>query len=273
MPCEALEPCARREHDALVSAHSEQERCLRATIQWAYQLRSVLGAVQETQGDRVHFRPASKGIAMVGLLADRPQRGKGGMTQLSRIADEFDTMFSTHCRDIEHGRVTGEKALQSFLISEAYSHQRRMRSLNDATKATDAPVELWFITDEIALPLERGKTVCDVLALRRDNGRCTPILLELKDARHLTRLVQQVSAYSDLINTHATLFSELYGALLGEPIQFNGPAEKWIIWPGRGLTRDPREDELAAQGIRTVGYTLAPDARYAFRVGRAPTAV
>jgi len=194
------------------------------------------------------------------------------MTNLSRIADEFESMFATHCRDIDHGRVTGEKALQSFLISDAYSHQRRMRSLNQATQTTNAPVELWFITDEIALPSERGKIVCDVLALRRDNGRCTPVLLELEDARDLTQLVQQVSTYSDLINTHAAAFAELYGALLGEPIQFDAPAEQWIVWPAAGLERDPREEQLSALGIRTVGYTEDPSKRYQFRVGPAPTA-
>jgi len=255
-----------------VTVHAEQERYPRATIQWARQVRSVLGAVQTAHGDRVHFRPASTGVAMVGLLADRPQRGKGGITNLSRIAGEFESMFCSHCRDIDQGRVTGEKALQSFLIGEAYSNQRRMLSINLAAKSTNLPVELWFVTDEIVLPLERGKIVCDVLALRRDHGRSTPILLELKDARQLTQLVKQVSTYSSLIDEHAALFAELYGALLGEPVQFDAPVEKWIVWPAAGTTRDPREDELSARGIRTVGYSVDGNGRYELRVGQAATA-
>lgn len=60
--------------------------------------------------------------------------------------------------------------------------------------------------------------VCDSLALRRDHERSMPVLLELKDDRQLTRLVEQVDGYSKLVDEHAGLFGELYGALLGEPV-------------------------------------------------------
>ena len=53
-----------------------------------------------------------------------------------------------------------------------------------------------FVTDEIALPVEGGEIVCDILALRRDGGRSTPVLLELKDDRLLTRLAEQVARAS-----------------------------------------------------------------------------
>jgi hypothetical protein len=83
-------------------------------------------------------------------------------------------MFDTHCRSVDQGRVTGEKALQSF------------------------------VTDEISLPLGNGKIVCDIVALRRDGGRSTPVLIELKDTRQLTRLVEQVDGYAALIDLHAS---------------------------------------------------------------------
>jgi hypothetical protein len=54
--------------------------------------------------------------------------------------------------------------------------------------ASDDPVELVFVTDDILLPVADGKMVCDVLALRRDGGRGTPVLLELKDARLMSVL-------------------------------------------------------------------------------------
>jgi hypothetical protein len=114
--------------------------------------------------------------------------------------------------------------------------------------------------------MARGRTVCDVLALRRDDGRSTPVLLELKDARHLTRLVAQLEGYSKLIDEHAGVFAELFGALLGEPVQFGGPAEKWIVWPAAGGARDLQDDELARRGVRVVGYTQG-ETGYGFRVG------
>lgn len=250
-----------------MSTHAGQEKRLRVTIDWARKVRESLGQLQRVHGDRVHFRPASTGISMVGLLHDRPQRGKSGLTNLENLAANFEKLFEEHCLNVDQGRVTGEKALQSFLIREAYMNGRRMASLNAASVATDAPVDLWFITDELALPVDDGKIVCDLLALRRDGGRLTPVILELKDDRQLTRLVQQVDSYSRLMDEHAELFAELYGTILDEPVAFDGPSEKWIMWPSAGEERDPREAELAQQGIRVVGYTTGDSAGDRFRVG------
>jgi hypothetical protein len=108
--------------------------------------------------------------------------------------------------------------------------------------------------------------VCDILALRRDGGRCRPVLLELKDSRMMTRLVEQVTSYAALIDAHADLFAELYGAVLGERIVFDGSVERWIVWPAAGEGPEPREAELGAQGIRVVGYRLSEDG-YRFEVG------
>jgi hypothetical protein len=206
---------------------------------------------------------------MVGLLAERPQRGKSGLTDLQNVRTEFENLFASHCRLVEQGRLTGEKALQSFLIREAYQHHRLLVSISEASKQSDG-AELLFVTDELALPtLGGGKTVCDVLALRRDGSRSTPVLLELKDARQLTRLVEQVEGYAKLIDEHADLFAELFGVLLGERVAFDAPAEKWIVWPIAGETKDPREAELAVRRIRVVGYSTNSGGGYSFRVGAA----
>lgn len=203
---------------------------------------------------------------MVGLLHDRPQRGKSGITNVDRLASDFEAMFAAHCRDIDQGRPTGEKALQSFLIRESYKNGRRIKPINIASQQTNEPVELVFVTDEIPLPLAEGRIVCDVLALRRDGGRSTPVLLELKDDRMLTRLVEQVEGYSALMDEHAGLFAELFGALLGERVALDGPTERWIVWPAAGAGKDPREDELAAKGIRVVAYEEKEGA-YTLHVG------
>ena len=204
---------------------------------------------------------------MIGLLPDRPQRGRSGIRNLDRLAGDFETMFAAHCRNIEQGRDTNEKALQSFLIREAQQHDGRLVPINDACKITSDPVELVFVTDEIALPVEDGKIVCDLLALRRNGGRSTPVLLELKTDRQRTRLVEQVEGYARLIDEHADLFGELFGALLGQTVTFDAPAEKWIVWPAVGPGADPREAELADRGIRVVGY-VEQDGRYEMVVGR-----
>ena len=257
-------------YDARMDVKGEQRARLASTIEWARKIRTVLQPLLDANGSRVHFRPSSTGVAMVGLLHDRPQRGKSGLRNLEGIAKDFERMFGEHCRDVDQGRATGEKALQSALIREAYGNGRKLASLNAASTGTDDPVELMFITDEIPLPIEDGKMVCDVLALRRDRGRSTPVLLELKDDRLLTRLVEQVEGYAALVDAHADVFAELFGALLGEDVRFDGPTEKWIVWPAAGATIDPREEELAAKGIRVVGYE-EKNGVYAMRVGRRGT--
>jgi ADP-ribosylglycohydrolase len=207
---------------------------------------------------------------MVGLLPERPQRGKPGIKNLGTIRNGFEALFDQHCRNIEQGRVTGEKALQSFLVAEAQTNARRLVSLNRASAATDEPVELCFVTDEIALPIQGGKVVCDVLALRRDGGRCTPVLLELKDSRQLTRLVEQLNVYAKLMDEHAELFARLFGVLLGEDVRFDGLAEKWLVWPRARTDHEPRGQQLMDLGIRVVGYAQTTDG-YSFQVGPAPT--
>jgi len=250
-----------------MDAKGAQRRQLEATIEWAHKLRATLQPILDEHGSRVHFRPSSKGIAMVSLLAERPQRGCR-LETLVEFAANFEDLFAKHCRDVAHGRVTGEKALQSFLIREAYKHARHLEPINVASRITDEPVDLVFVTDEIALPITDGKTVCDVLALRRDGGRSTPVLLELKDQRQLTRLVEQVEGYAALVDLHANLFAELFAALLGEPVRFDAPAEKWIVWPAPPRPgADPQEDWLAARGVRVVGYTET-DGAFALGVGK-----
>jgi hypothetical protein len=249
-----------------VDVRDLQRQRLRDTVGWARKIRTTLQPLLDSHGARVHFRPSSTAVTMVGLLPDRPQRGKRGITNLTRLVTDFDAMFATHCRDIEHSRVTGEKALQSYLIREAQTNGRRLVPINAASKGTNDPVELIFVTDEISLPTEGGKVICDILALRRDAGRSTPVLLELKDSRMLTRLVEQVEGYAALMDEHADLFAKLFGALLGWPVTFDGPTEKWIVWPAAGVEREPREDKLRAKGIRIVGYD-ADVGTYRFMVG------
>lgn len=248
----------------------QQRQQLRKTVEWARRIREELQPVLDKHGDRVHFRPSSGGVTMVGLLPSRPQRGRSGVRNLRSLVERFDDEFNSHCRDIDQGRPTPEKALQSFLIREAQANQRRRASLNASSAATGDPVELLFVTDEIALPDDTGgKLVCDLLALRVDGSRARPVVIELKSAREMTRLVKQVTAYANVVDRHADLFGDLYCALLGRAVVFDGLCERWIVWPQAGPGADPREAELASRRIRVVGYAAAGGA-FALRVGEAP---
>src|SRR4051794_29487776 len=96
-------------YDLHMDLKTEQRARLEATIGWARRIRAGLQPLLDAHGGRVHFRPSSTGVALVGLLHDRPQRGKSGIKDLDRLAVNFETMFATHCCDIDQGRATGEK--------------------------------------------------------------------------------------------------------------------------------------------------------------------
>ena len=242
-----------------------QRQHLVEVTRWAEAVRSTLGALVKSELGRVHFRPSSRGVAMVGLLPDRPQRGKSGLRDLQRVVRDFAALFEAHCVDVAHGRPTPEKSLQSWMTAEAYRHDRRLKPL-----CVDGRDTL-FVADELALPQAGGgRMVCDFLALRcGPDGYCRPAVIELKSARQLSRLVEQVRDYAACVEQLSDEFAALYSAVLGEQVVFDGPPECWIVWPQHGADLDPREEELCQHGIRVVGYQ-AQDDGYAFRVGRAP---
>lgn len=242
-----------------MNLRDEQRDRLRRTIEWARKIEEHLADVREKHPGEVHFRPASTAISMIGLRADRPQRGKPSIKNLESLAANFEEEFRAHCIECEQGRTTPEKRLQSYLVSSAYRNERRMADLH--VDGEDPPA---FVTDELSLPVDGGRIVCDLLAVRGDR----PAAVELKPAREMKRLVEQVTGYAALVEEHMDLFAELFGVVMGRPMDLRPPCEKWIVWPHpAGHHRDPREEELAALGIRVVGYTEV-EGGFEFRVGR-----
>ena len=247
----------------------KQRKWLTDTISSAAQIREKLQTRLQSDGHRVHFRPSTGGVSMIGLLHESPQLGKSGLSA-DAIVKDFESLFEKHCNDRHKERDTGEKELQSFLIREAYTNKRKMASINAVSQGTRSPVELIFVTDEIALPTQTSKTVCDILAVRRDSKLgLVPVLLELKNTRSLARLKEQVECYANLLDAHADLFEQLYSVLLGERIRFEGKTEKWIVWPASGLDSEPRESEFAQKGVRVVCYKQDIE-KFSFSVGASP---
>jgi hypothetical protein len=245
-----------------------QSPYLDRVIACATEIREKLGDLAVSQNGRVHFRPTSNGITMVGLLPRRPQRGRGGYSA-DRLLRKFETEFHRHCVDIPQGRLTREKELQSFLISDAYKHWRKFTVLCCSEGETESGPSLYFITDELAMNVESGKVVCDLLALYRTRGEARPVVMELKSTRQMRRLVEQLTAYAAIMEQYYGQFERLYSAVLGEGIRFSGPPEKWLVWPVAGSGADPREAELARQGIRVVQYERG-DSCFKFRIGIRP---
>jgi hypothetical protein len=223
---------------APLSVFDQQERYLVAVAAWAKKVRATLGPVLDAHGERV--------------------------------ARDFELLFREHCEDVAQGRPTAEKDLQAFLIREAHRHGGRLEPLNAAAREAGLANELVFVSDELALPVEGGRIVCDLLALRQDErwGQ-VPVVIELKTERQLTRLVEQVEGYARLVDVHAASFANLFAELLGAPVSFGAPCEKWIVWPGLAGGREPRAAELAAKGARCVGYEVEGEG-FSFRLAATP---
>jgi hypothetical protein len=213
--------------------------------------------LRQANGD-VHFRPTASGVTMVGLLPGCPQLGHGPY-RAARLAADFQTEFDRYCRAAPK-RLTPEKEVQSFLIRDAYQHGRRMAALSTAPGGESGPIDMLFITDELALIQENGaKIVCDILALRpnaNDQTHGVPVIIELKSARQMARLVAQLHAYAQAMQQYYTAFEQLYAAVLGQDIYFGGPPECWLVWPAFSpdLRPDPRAQEVASQGVQVVQY-------------------
>ena len=230
---------------------------LRLTTEWARRVREDLGGVQQEHLGRVHFRPTSGGVTMVGLLPQRPQRGRGGFRDLQRLAENLESRFRRHCVDIpKKKKKTPEKRLQSWLISHAYRSRRRILLPAGASERSKT---LLFITDELPLENDDGSEIqCDLLAFRTTDGETgVPVVIELKSARKRTRLIDQVAGYAALIEEHAEGFERLYGAVLGREVWFTGPPEQWVVWPADTVHPDRRTADFAAWGIKLIGYEEA----------------
>ncbi len=229
----------------------EIESHLDSVTKWADAIRTNLAAVLAARGGEVHFRPTSSGVTMVGLRPERPQRGKGGYRDLAALAADFDAEFRKHCVDVDQGRPTEEKELQSWLVAQAQT--------NDGVLTPLFPKgDVVFVTDEIPVPYQGGRIVCDLLAARPFGpGRVRPVLIELKSERAMKRLVQQVTDYATLIDAHPKPFERLYGALLGNAVQFEGPTEKHIVWPAPASGGEPQRPKLKALNISVTTYKRA----------------
>ncbi|MBK6919373.1 MAG: hypothetical protein IPH07_18400 [Deltaproteobacteria bacterium] len=244
-----------------MTTHDRQRERLQRTIEWARRIEAHLADVRDAHLGEVHFRPSSTAISIIGLRPDRPQRGKSTITNIVGLAANFEREYAEHCVACDHTRETPEKRLQSFLLAGACRNRRHIRDLQ--LDEQEAP--LLFVTDELSLPVENGEIVCDILALHGD----LPAAIELKPARQMKRLVEQVTDYAALVDEHADLFGELYSVILGRRVELHAPCERWIVWPHPVRNaRHPREAELAALGVRVVGYAEIEEG-FEFKIGRA----
>jgi hypothetical protein len=169
-------------------------------------------------------------------------------------------------------RETPEKELQSFLIRDAINDkERKMRAIMNSCKEQNKP-DLYFLTDELAFYDHskdqdgevKGKTVCDIIAIRKTGSHYVPVVMELKSSRDKERLVEQLKKAAEFVAKYSQEFQLLAGAFLGTQVKFapEMKVEKWLIWPTpdnqKSYDVDPRRPDIISDGIRIVRYVGAP---------------
>ncbi|OGQ80986.1 MAG: hypothetical protein A2289_19675 [Deltaproteobacteria bacterium RIFOXYA12_FULL_58_15] len=242
-------------------------------ISWANVIREELEPIMDAHGSKVHFRPAAKGFSMVGLLPDRPQRAKAGYTKADGLLANFDEEFRTHCIDVDATKPSIEKQLKAFLIAEAHQNEGQLKSLNHASKPTQTPVSLTFVTDELVIPVGRHRVVCDMLAVRSTKDGDVPVVIEVKGSRGKAGLIDHVTMNAALVDEYSELFAKLFATLLGREVNFVGPSEKWVIWPSAtGTGPDLNEGDFLRGGVRMVTFTTLMRG-YLFKIHKAPQPV
>ena len=55
----------------------------------------------------------------------------------ARVAAEFEPLFNQYCKGVDQGRETKEKKLQSWLISDAYTHAHAVLEHEGAIRSAD----------------------------------------------------------------------------------------------------------------------------------------
>ena len=126
---------------------NDQRKHLKAVTYWADQIRNELSPILNTHSGQVHFRPNSRGFSMVGLLPKRPQRGRSGLRNAKRVAEDFLALFETYCVLPPQGRSTPEKELQSWMTAEAYRNNRQFLCID---QSTTEDTHTLFVADELA---------------------------------------------------------------------------------------------------------------------------
>lgn len=207
--------------------------------------------------DGMYLRPCTHGCTVISVDPERrPQQGilqRWTKADLQAWRDNLTAYLAE--RNGFPTRNTPEKALQSLLIRDAIRNHGRMDILSAA--CLEQP-DLRFLTDELAISTETGKTVLDLLAVRLEGDFGVPVVIELKSDRRLKRLIEQTSQAAALIDNHRSAFERMAKAYWDKPVRLAAAAERWIIWPSAGDDRhgdlDPKDAACRSKQVRLVTY-------------------
>lgn len=140
--------------------------------------------------DEAHLRGNIKSMSLISLSKDRPELGFSNLKTEKTITDKLKKL-----KEIELGRATPEKVLQSWIIKNSIQNNHTLPFGNN----------IKFITSEMAIVNDNKRIVNDIL------GFCNGSLyvIELKSDRAMNRLIEQVNNFEKVITSDINLFDDL----------------------------------------------------------------
>jgi hypothetical protein len=217
------------------------------------------------------FRPVSvRHENPCGSLDDKGKKIMG----FCKLEDAIEKARSAAPQERKEWPKKPEHQVLAFLIREAVKNELRFGDL--LLGLQEVFDELIFITDEFAVKPYGEKKECraDIVALGRKIGRFFPVFIELKNARSLGRLKEQLDDAERLLwhSAHARgSFTRFLSAVSGVPVeniaQEESAARKMLIWPKSPSGNESQVVNVAREdGFIVVDFerSLSPDVPYTF---------
>lgn len=214
------------------------------------------------------LRPSVNSISLVSCSSSTPQLGFSDITNATGLKKKLEALKQEKISLEPPRRKTPEKALQSWLISQAITNGQQLKSLDAVLKDGHS---YRFVSDEISLkvsddphpPGSRYRAVADLLLIRtNDQGESEIVNVELKSQRS-TETFKQIDNFWEFMGEgQRKRWREFIGIMLG------GSELRWkevdarrgiVVWPAPVSSSSKRTKELLskrkANGIDTICYT------------------
>jgi hypothetical protein len=214
------------------------------------------------------LRPSVNSISLVSCSSVTPQLGFSGITNEKALRSKLNDLQQGKITLLPPDRKTPEKALQSWLISQALADGQKLASidavLNDGHSYR-------FVTDEISLRVSDAsqtatngnRVVADLLLIRtNDQGESEIVNAELKSQRSTETFKQIDDFWKFMGEDQRKRWREFIGTMLGDSElrwkDVNAPCGI-VIWPAPLGASSQQTRELVnarkKDGIETICYT------------------
>lgn len=216
----------------------------------------------------LRLRPSVNSISLVSYSCATPQLGFSGIADATALRKTLDALKKEEIALKPPGRETPEKALQSWLISQAIANGQKLTSIDAVLKDGHS---YRFVTDEISLRVSDAsqtatngtRVVADLLLIRTNGqGESEIVNAELKSQRSTETFKQIDDFWKFMGEDQWKRWREFIGTMLGDGElrwkDVNAPCGI-VIWPAPLGSSSQQTRELVSErkkdGIETICYT------------------